>query len=292
MQMRRILTFAAALGLIAALTTSPAAAQTFFGGLRLVGPISGASSAADTDIGLYVKYVGTAAGKPTIEVTAAGDLVFVIAGAADTTVGCPTDTGTIDVSDAACNTWGEVINQVNASGSNWRVAPGAILYAGDADGSLLVLAATDVDVRVGKPLYIDSSVDDDIQISVGPPGLAINGSFWFQGNGLNANPFASFVSLLSAFKEQLTNAGTLSAVTIYGVTPKFGPSGAAGVSYSETSRVVWTEAAAATTAENITDFNQFPLVSQPGERFIMVITASGADTSVQAVAVAGALASR
>ena len=48
--MRRILTLAAALVALAAFTAPPASADTFFGGLRLVGPASGAVSADDTTV--------------------------------------------------------------------------------------------------------------------------------------------------------------------------------------------------------------------------------------------------
>src|SRR5512147_2393037 len=77
--------------------------------------VSDAISAVSTDIGLYVKYVGASqTGTATVAVDAAtGDIAFVVNGAADTTIGCPTATGTIDVSNAACDTMGEVLDVIN-----------------------------------------------------------------------------------------------------------------------------------------------------------------------------------
>lgn len=280
--MRRFLTLAAGLVLAATLAT-PASAQTFFGGLKFVGPASGASSTADDVIALYVKYVGSAAGKPTVEVNAVGDLVFTIAGSADTTLGCPTATGTVDVSNAACNTFGEVINAINASGSNWRAVPGALLASESSDNTLALLAATDTGVRAGKPIYFDNAnVDitaDLVSVVIGPPSLAVDGSFWFAGNAINPSPLGSLYTFLAAFSEKKTSGGTIGNTIVYGVKSIF-----KGATYSEVVRTVWSETGGATATENQTDFSAFPLVSQPGERLILRVSSS---TSITAQSVVG-----
>ena len=67
-----------------------------------------------------------------------------IAGSVDTTVGCPTiGTGIIDVSNAACDTFGEIINKVMGQSSNWILAPGALLASESSNASLASLSATD-----------------------------------------------------------------------------------------------------------------------------------------------------
>lgn len=281
----------------AALVATPAllTAQTFFGGYRLVGPAVGASSVSDDVIALYVKYVGTTAGKPTVEVAADGNLVFQIAGAADTTLECPVSGalgGIIDVSDSACDTFGEVINIINGSGSNWRAAPGALLASESSNNTLKILAATDTDVRVGKPLYFDNAnVDvaaDLVSVVVGPPSLAVNGKFWFgdpPSAGLNPNPFGSLTTFLSAFSEKKTSGGTIGNTIVYGVSSQFGPDR----KYSETVRTAWSETGGATATENQSDFSEFPLVSQPGERFILRVSSSTSITA-QSVVAAGAFA--
>lgn len=281
--MRKLIALVAA----ALLAVTPAFAELPFTGYTSVGPATGASTALDDTIALYVKYVGSTAGKPTVEVNAAGDILFTIAGSADTTVGCPTATGTIDVSNAACNTFLEVINSINASGSNWRAAPGAMLGSESTDNTLKVLSATDTDVRIGKPLYFDNSnVDvnaDLVSVVLGPPSLQVNGAFWFQGNNLNSNPFGDLVSFFSAFSEKKTSGGTIGQTIIYGIKSVFADN--ASRTYSETVRTAWTETGGATATENQTDFSNFPLVSAPGERFVLRVSSS---TSITVTNVVGA----
>lgn len=299
--MRKALRSVVAALAIAAVAGVPAFAQTFFGGYRLVGPAGGAASVSDDTIAFYVKYVGTSAGKPTIEVEADGDIVLTFAGAADTSVECPVSGslgGIIDTQHASCNTVEEVIDAINASGSNWRAVPGALLGTESLDNTLKILGATDVDLRVGKPIYFDNAnVDvaaDLVSVVVGPPSLAVNGSFWFDGaafGGVNSNPFGSLYTFLSAFSEKKTSGGTIGNTIVYGVTSKFTRSGATGLAYSETVRTVWSETGGATATENQSDFSEFPLVSQPGERFILRVSSSTSITA-QSVVAAGAFAQR
>lgn len=116
----------------------------------------------DGDIGIVVKYIGTqASGK--VQVDSSGNLIFIHGAvgseAADTTIGAPTLNGTITVSDASADTFGEVLDIINAS-ANW------VAYLVDAlrtdssnasTGSLLVMSSTQANVAGGIALNKDTS---------------------------------------------------------------------------------------------------------------------------------------
>lgn len=291
--MRRFLTLAAALLALAAFT-APASAQISLGGLNIVGPATGASTASDDVPALYVKYVGSTAGKPTVEVDATGDITFKIAGSVDATVGCPTvGTGIIDVSDAACDTFGEVINKVIGQSSNWILVPGALLASESTNGTLLLTSATDAGIRTdGVPLYFDNNnvtvAADLVSVVVGPPGGA-DASFWTSGNKVNSNPFADTYTFLSAFSEKKTSGGTIGQTIVYAVKSVFSGLLGSTARYTETVRTAWTETGGATGTENQTDFTHFPLIAAPGEHFILRVSSSTSITAQNVVA-AGAFA--
>lgn len=283
--MRRILTFAAALGLVAS-----AALAADYGPYQFRTPASGALSAVSTDVGLYVKYIGTATTKPTVEVAAAtGDITFKVAGVEDATVGCPTaGTGIVDVSDAACDTFYEVINKVMGQSSNWILAPGAVLGSDTSINTLGTQAATDASLRTsGVALLLDTAVEFNAAVQLIPPGYtaATFGSFWFAGDHVNADPFGGTLSALTAFRTLSTYGGGTSAISIYAVKSTFsGPVGS--VRYSEVARKIWGQASGASTVETVAN-GLNPLLAL-GERIIVRIENSAALT-VPAVVATGAI---
>jgi hypothetical protein len=73
----------------------------------------------DQSVAMRIKWIGTGT-DATIEINAGGDIAFTTDGStADTTLGLPTSNGTIDVSDATANTFGEVCDEINSS-ANWQ----------------------------------------------------------------------------------------------------------------------------------------------------------------------------
>jgi len=298
--MRKLLTLAAALVALAAFT-APVSAQPVgpVGGFRLIGPATGAVTADDTTVALYVKYVGSTAGKPTVEVDSSTtrDITFKIAGSVDTTVGCPTiGTGIIDTSNAACDTFGEIINKVMGQSPNWLLIPGALLATESSNATLKALSATDTNIRTdGVALYFDNqnvNVSADlVSVVVGPPGGA-DASFWTLGHsgpGVNANPFSDMYTFLSGFSEKKTSGGTIGATIVYAVKSVFKGVLGSTATYTETSRVAWQETGGATTVQLKEDFSQFPLVAAPGEHFILRVSSS-TSISAEAVVAAGAFA--
>lgn len=270
-----------AVAVAALFAVTPVFAELPFTGYRAVGPIAGVSTAADSDPVFFVKYIGSTAGKPTVEVSSGGDITLKIAGSVDATVGCPTHvTGIIDVSDTSCDTFIEVANAINMS-DNWRAVLVNALGTDNANDSLATLSATDTNIRTtGVPLYYDTNYvsvldpNSEVTVLVRPPGA--DGGFFFQGLNLNSNPFGGFTSFLSGVSEKKTSTGTIQATVIYGVTRVY-----SGVSraLSETIRTVWSQTGAATATQGTLDFSNFPLVSSPGEAFIVRI---GSSTTISA----------
>lgn len=272
--------FLIALTAALALVTSPAVAQSVF-----VIPdgqgVSDAISAVSTDIGIYVKFIGNC--QPVTTSTVAvdagtGDLAFVACGAADATINpvaagplgiCGNTAGTIDVSDADCNTFGEVIDLINGS-ANWLAYPGAVLRSDSSDNRLNTLAATAAQGPAGLGLLKDTSVALNVTLTPRPfVGSIIWGT---QGNVLNPNPFRNIQTYIYRMRENITSAGVIGDFILYGVKQDFLPKQVAAdntipaVSYQETVRTVWAQAGAATTVELALDFANNPLVVNAGER--------------------------
>jgi hypothetical protein len=272
------------------LAVAPALAELPFTGYRAIGPVAGTSSTASVDnVAFYVKYVGTASTKPTVEVAANGDITFKVAGVADATVGCPTvGTGIIDVSDTACNTYVEVADSINATAA-WRAVIVDALGTDSSNDSIATLSATDTNIRTtGVPLFYDTNFAGSaptVTVMLRPPGGT--GSFFWEGLTLNPNPFASFTSFLSAVSEKKTSGGTIASTVIFGVKRVY-----TGTSrkLSETIRTVWSQTGAATATQGTLDVSAFPFVSAQGEVFIARI-GSSTTISVQNLNAVGVLTS-
>lgn len=126
----------------------------------------------DIDVSMKVRYVGTSA-SATVEVNASGLILLKhgVAGseAADTTIQIGATPGTIDVSNAAGNTFAEVVNQINGS-ANWEAYLVGSLGADSSNastGSLLARSATTIAPKVDLPLYKDTSKVLELAVRVG-----------------------------------------------------------------------------------------------------------------------------
>jgi hypothetical protein len=290
--MRRFIRALIGVGLVVASYASSANAQTGVFLIDGVG-VSDAITAVSTDVGLYVKYVGAAqTGTATVAVDAAtGDIAFVVNGAADTTIGCPTATGTIDTSDAACNTVVEVVNVINKT-ANWRAQPGAMIGTDSTNNTLITLAATVASGPDGVSLLKDTAVALNVTADLTPNYYSGGRTmkFFLQPTGggalkqnLNINPFANKATWFAYATETITSSGTVGQFAVLGVTPVHtGVQGTAAYAYSETVRTLVAQVGAATTVEKNLDFTHFPLRGNPGEK-ILVRIASGTDLTVPKV---------
>jgi len=296
--MRNTLRSAVAVALAAFLAVTPVFAELPFTGYTAKGPIAGTSTVVDTDVALYVQYVGTATTKPTIQVSSAGDIQFEVAGVVDATVACPEAgvTGIIDVSDGDCDTMIEVVNAINKGGSNWRAVLVSALGTDSSNDSLATLSETDTNVRIGAPLYYDTNFAGSTPVVtalVTPVYNPADGSFFFQGpgGGLNVNPFRGATSFLSGVSEKKTSTGTIAATVVYGVFREYRGNPTSGFDLYEVIRTVWSQTGGATATQATLDFSNFPLVSTPGEAFLARI-GSSTTISVQNLNAVGVFAQK
>ncbi len=237
-------------------------------------------TAVSTDVGIYIKYIGTAAGVATVAVDAAtGDVALVANGAVDVGASGTVDTGAVcaggvanslDVSDAQCDTVGELVDIINVS-SNWLAVPHAMLRSDTTINTLITLSATDAKSPKGLGLLKDTVVTLNMTNVVFPkdPGGAARGMLWYTSakNSITQNPFEDTDTVLLYAAETITttdNAANL--FTVYCVVPNFVNRGAS----TEAANVIYQEAGALTTATGKIDefLNAGGLVCNGGKMLV------------------------
>lgn len=232
----RVLLFLALLALAV-----PASAQTIY---TLPLPRSAASVAhaiaEDGDTAMFCKYIGTSACASIAIDAGTGDLTFTDgtcgAESATDTFECPVAAplgGVIDVSNAACNTMGEVVDIVNAS-TDWRCQLFEALRTDTSVDALATIAATQATGIGGLALNVDSSVALTQTISITPPGINFSHlSLGPTSTSFKTNPYANSQAVLTAAQSLATYGGGTSLVSVIAVDRIFGASG------SETVTTVW-----------------------------------------------------
>jgi hypothetical protein len=281
------------------LSTAPASAQlvTSFGPAPGSKGVSDLVSAVSTDVGLYVKYVGARqTGTATVAVDAAtGDLAFVVNGAADTTIGCPTANGTIDVSDACGDTFVEVVTIINKT-ANWRAVYGAVVGTDTSINTLITRSAATASGPNGVSLLKDTAVALNVTADL-TPNFYSGGrtmKFFLAPGGANllaaleANPYGGYRTWVPYATETITSSGTVAAFAILGDTVTHTGQGTTAYVLSETIRTIVSQTGAATTVNKTYDFTNFPLIGNVGER-ILIRQTSGTDLTVPAVGGFGVL---
>ena len=248
---------------------------------------------------ILVKYVGSTAGKPTVEVAAGGDMTFKIATVADTTTGSASN-GIFDLSTPAAgdDTMGELVQKINSQGSNWRGVLVGCLASDLTDNALALLSATDAAAPKGVPIYRDvTSVSAtsifSAQAALLPPGADTDIRFFLSGSPVgnttgsskvNTNPFAHTQARVQNIREKITSTGTIALFEILGVTRTYSGGTSGGNTITETVRSLYSVTGGATTVELAKDFNTGPIVAAPGE-MIVVRQRTGTDlTAVQLAA--------
>jgi hypothetical protein len=273
-----------AVALVAALSLVglPAYAQQPVVFFRNVDSVAGfASATVDDTTCVLVKYVGSATGKPTVEVAAGGDLTFKIAAVADATTGSPNLDGIYDLSApaAAVDTYGEFVNLVNTTGSNWRAVLVSCLASDLTNNTLDDIAATEAAGPKGVALTREATSASatsifSAQVAVLPPGAATDIRFFLSGapvgattgsSKVNSNPFANYQTFMQNVREKITSTGTVALFEVLGVARTYDSAG----KVSETVRTIWSETGAATTVEKAKDFNSGPLPAARGELVVV-----------------------
>lgn len=226
----------------------------------------------DQDIALLVKYVG-AQESGTVEVNASGDILFkdgvVGAEVADATVGLPTLNGTIDVSNAAADTLGEAVANINAS-VNWL----AVIVDGvqsDLIGTTIKLldqGPLQAKVPEGISLEWDTSLVFELSRLIAPVVMRTDIRVYeFANQGkvgakvLTVDPRLPFGGTVGEFaiaNAVSTYATGASVLTVLVSDPDGG-----------NPLVVYSEAGGATTAAKKFDFQFFPFRSDFGKRLLV-----------------------
>lgn len=285
-----------------------ASSQSVLNGLQVVPlqPVSHVRTAGDTSPAIVIKYFPGAnttasTSATTVAVEADGNLTFVVNGSAYTGFECPVSGalgGVLDVSDAECNTAGEVVDMINSTPKSFatgyfRAALAAAVRTDDISAATTLLAdAADTEVTrpEGEIVYFDSDGLDDEEVIMWDES---KGALNFIGrDGLAKNPHAGIVTFVQYYGEKFTNAGTLSVSACYAAKSNYGVGGGCNAAGdcgtgSETVRTIYQEAAAATTVLG-TSLAEFPNgFYARDERVFCRVTMSAADTSVWEMVISG-----
>ena len=169
-----------------------------------------------------IKYIGTASAA-TVEIDAAtGDIELEIADVADN---LNVDTGSVcaggtanslDVSDAQCDTFGEIADLINAS-THWRIALVSALRTDTTINTLQTLAESQATRTDGLTLYLDSAVADWAGNALVPAGCLTNiRCYMTPNNQLLENPFGGTRTEVRFF-EGYSTYDTASSFRVYSV---------------------------------------------------------------------------
>lgn len=261
-------------------------------------PVSAALTAISTDTAMFVKYVGTAT-SATVDVNAAtGDLTFQVSAAAADTLECPVSGalgGIIDVSDAACDTLGEVVDAINDScrvnASNcWRAALVDGMRSDSSNNTLDTLSAAQAGVADGLALKFDTAVLFKLSQALIPAssrtiktflgtgtvttGTPTGGTAVGRGAALIPNPYTGTQTVLFIANATTTYASGTSNFEVWAVRPSVSPG--ASQKGSETTQLLYSTAGGATTANKVFDFSQFGLYGLQDAKLLVRVNNSAA----------------
>jgi hypothetical protein len=173
-------------------------------------------------VGMLIKYIGTGSAA-TVEIDAGtGDIELEVADVADnlnvdTSSVCAGGTaGSLDVSDAQCDTFGEVVDLINAS-THWRAVLVSALRSDSTNNTMTVLAESQATRTDGLTLFIDSAVSDWAGNALVPTGCLTNIRCYMTPQGkLLENPFGGKKVSLRFF-QGLSTFDTSSLFKVYSV---------------------------------------------------------------------------
>lgn len=275
---RRFLTTALALTLLAALVPTHTIEAQTVPLPRSVEPVFGFVSADDTDVVFNMRYIPATAtaNSGTVAVAANGDLTFLQgaqgAEAASTEFECPVSGalgGIIDVSDAACNTVGEVCDIINAS-TSWRCINIDSMRSDVVDNTILTAAATRATSTDGYNIFWDTSTAFKATTALTPfrkMSDYITGTRTLRANVYDNTRTGAFLgSALSTYASGTSNIRFYS-VKVNQTSP---------TKYSEVATQVYFTPGGASTVAQTYDFRDIGLWGRSGEKLIARIDNSAA----------------
>lgn len=230
--------------------TGSVAAQSAGYGLRFNSPQVAAVSAVDTDTAFVIRYVGGVAGTNTIAFTTP-NLQFVVGGAADAGItGCGATPGSLDVSNASCNTFLKIQNIVNAS-ANWRMILLDVLGSDVPNLNIVALSATDANPIAGVAVLAKSSasfVQGRALVACRTYDCVSAGG----GKNVSTNPYRGYIGAVKFINETTTYISGTSTIKVYSVKP----GGVLG-NQTETVKTLYSIAGGATTVAAVKDASTF-----------------------------------
>lgn len=290
-----VLTLALALGNF---TSAPVQAQV---GNVQVGYDVGAYVSGVTTSGsvpVLIRYIGNSPQGGTVTVSSIGDITLktgaVGGSTADLTTECPVSGalgGIIDVSDAACNTLGEVVDAINAS-PNWRAVIQDGLRSDSADDDLYDLSETAAAAPEGLPLYQDGAALDRQTIALVPVRNDIR---WYLNEGavstagvqpnnragVSKNPFNDSATGFLWTYAVVTGTGAQTAgFNVYSVLGNYNRPTLAAASTAasilststETVTTLLTDAPGANNTAKTWDFSRYGIGFRRGEKLLVRIS--------------------
>lgn len=278
------------LGLAAAvailLASAPVQAQVVFTGydIRKVTSVGGGYGTISTNIPILIRYIGSSTGGGEVTVASNGDITLSINTVADASVKCPSggSSGIIDVSDAACDTFGEVINVINAS-STWRAVLLDAVASDSSNDTLAALSITTADSVDGLGLLADGTVALNTTYNL-TTLTSLKDYVEPVTYRLNPNAYAeSTRQLLSATANATISAGatTFQVLCAQGV---FAPTTRA---YSETVRTIYAIPGAATTVQFTPTVPTLGFMCNQGEKLLVRYKGSSANFTAASIAAFG-----
>ena len=202
-----------------------------------------------TDVAMVVQFTGEES-YASVEVTAAdGNLVFLVDGAADTSMDSGATcgaAGTIDVTDADCNTFAEVVDMINAD-DYWKAALIGALRTDDStstNGILITAAAAGAET--GLSLLFDGTETDTVSQIITTKRAPRD---YITAGQLVQNPYGGTVQLMPYLNWKTTHSGGgANTLTISCLERKY-----SGVTATETVTTMATITGAATTTQTVLD---------------------------------------
>lgn len=272
----------ALLAIVALAFTGPAIANDKIENGTYVG---GALTAVSTDVAIVVQYVGGGQGGGEVAVAAGGDITLTVATVADATTECPISGaygGVIDVSDASCDTLGEVCDAINFS-DDWTCAIVNGLRSDSSNNTLATKAQTETSGQGGLGLLYDTVVQLSMTQTCAP--YEAQYAEWYQsgssvdGVDLKENPWEGTRCAALWYEETVTTSGA-ATISLYSVktTNKRGKINAAGTGFTGGSEVVKTlysaPGGATTVNKQLSWLPYAHLISSPGERLVFRTSAT------------------
>lgn len=243
-----------------------------------------ANMAADdtTNVAMLIKYYPGVSGYDSAEVAveADGNLTVLVESAAYTGFECPVSGalgGVIDVSNAACDTYGEVADIINATAENFstgffRAVLVDVMRADSTNNTTVAAVSAQATLAKGLAVYVDNSDAIFASMALLPAGCRTDiRCFVTPAGKLLENPFGGKYTTLH-WLEGYSTWNTTSNFQIYSVYPSQKASG------SEVATLLHQEAAGATgTNKQLTQFQYLGFPGRAHEKMIVRIvdTATG-----------------